>query len=278
MSQRDLSLGGTFNDVAADYDRFRPRYPGAVFDDLAAELGLDASSRILEVGCGPGVATEAMISRGWSVLAVEPGAELARLARAKFDRRHFSVEESTFDEWDPGERRFDLVVSAQAFHWVAPELRWERAAAALVEGGALALVSNEALAEGSFFDVMESSREWREEWGVDDGETFTWRALRRLVEEFSSDIGALWEALSPQGSAVRAGDSFTPPEVRLYPWSATYSTVEALGLLATYSRYLAMDLVRRETLFERLGALIERDYGGVLERPYATVVAVARRR
>ena len=63
MVPRDLSLGRTFDVVAADYDRFRPRYPEAAFDDLAALASVDERSSILEVGCGPGVATEAMMAR-----------------------------------------------------------------------------------------------------------------------------------------------------------------------------------------------------------------------
>ena len=278
MAQRDLTRGLTFDHAAASYDRFRPRYPRAMFDDLSALVGLDGDSRILEVGCGPGVATEEMIARGWSVLAVDPGAQLAKVAREKFGDERFAVEISTFDEWQSHGRHFDLVFSAAAYHWVAPHLRWVKAADVLVERGVIALAGTRPIADGTFHDFHEVTRELRVGHGVDDErETPSFADVEELVASCGYDIGVLWEAMSPQGSDVIAGELFAVPDVRLYPWSTTYSTVEALGLLATYSRYLAMDPTKRAALFSRLAALIDDQYGGELTRHYVSVLAVARK-
>jgi SAM-dependent methyltransferase len=278
MALRDLSRGRTFDAAATSYDRFRPRYPRELFDDLQRAARVDADSRILEVGCGPGVATEEMMARGWSVFAVDPGAQLAKVARDKFGDDRFAVEVTTFDDWDPRGRHFDLVVSAAAYHWVAPHLRWRKAADVLVGGGHLALIGYRPVAEGSFEDFGEATRELRVAHGVDDERATPSRAdLTALVEATGHDIGALWEAMSPQGTDVVAGDLFAAPEVRLYPWSTTYSTSEALGLLATYSRYLAMDHDQRAALFSRLAEVVDRDYGGELTRHYVAVLAVATR-
>jgi trans-aconitate methyltransferase len=278
VTLRDLSRGMTFNDAASSYDRYRPRYPRALFDDLQRVVGVDAQSRILEVGCGPGVATEEMMARGWSVLAVDPGAELGRVAREKFGDDRFAVEIATFDEWDSRGRKFDLVFSATAYHWVAPVLRWVKAAEVLDERGFIALTSNKAMSEGSFHDFAVVTSELRRSHGADDErESPSVQELTEIVDDTGYDVGALWEAMSPQGSDVIAGDLFGVPDVRLYPWVTTYSTVEALGLMATYSRYLAMDMAKRATLFERLAAIIDRDYGGALTRHYVTVLAMAPR-
>jgi trans-aconitate methyltransferase len=278
MALRDLSRGRSFDDAASSYDRFRPRYPHQLYDDVASTASIDEDSRILEVGCGPGVATEGMMARGWSVLAVEPGAQLARMASDKFDDARFAVEVSTFDDWDPRGRRFDLVFSAAAYHWVAPALRWVKAADVLDEGGVIALAGNKALASGSFHDFTEATRGLRYEYGVDDErDSPTEDELREIVETTGHDVGALWEAMSPQGSDVVAGDLFEEPHVYLYPWSTSYSTLEALGLTATYSRYLVMDQARRSALFARLASIIDDSYGGVLTRDYACVLAMAER-
>lgn len=268
----------SFNDAASSYDRYRPRYPRELFDDVAQVVGVDADSRILEVGCGPGVATEEMMARGWSVLAVDPGAELARVAREKLGDDRFAVEVATFDEWDSHGRRFDLVFSATAYHWVAPELRWVKAADVLDENGFIALTCNRSLSEGSFHDFGEATAELRRSHGVDDErQSPSAPELSEIVEATGHDVGALWEAMSPQGSDVIAGDLFGAPDVRLYPWTTTYSTVEALGLMATYSRYLTLDPAERATMFQRLAAIIDREYDGVLVRHYVTVLAMAPR-
>jgi len=278
MPARDLTRGLTFDAAASSYDRFRPRYPSELFDDLRDAVGVDAHTRILEVGCGPGVATEEMIARGWVVLAVDPGTDLARLVRGKFGDQRFAVEVATFDEWDPRGRRFDVVFSAAAYHWVAPEVRWIKAAAVLDDGGALALAGNRTVAEGSFHDFYEATRTLREKSGVDDErETPSLDHLRGLVGTHGHDVGALWEAVSPQGSDVVAGRLFEAPDIRLYPWSATYSTVEAVGLLATYSRFLAMDPGPRAELFTRMAMLIDDEFSGELTRHYVCVLALARR-
>ena len=52
-----LRLGGVFDEVPELYDRVRPRYPDALFADLVAITGLDATSSVIEVGCGTGQAT-----------------------------------------------------------------------------------------------------------------------------------------------------------------------------------------------------------------------------
>ena len=200
------------------------------------------------------------------------------MALEKFDSRRFDVDVATFDEWDPRGRRFDLVVSATAYHWVDPEIRWRKAAEVLDEGGHLALLTNEALAEGSFHDFMELTRDRRLASGVNDrDDAYDTEELRSVIDGASADIGALWEALSAQGSEVVAGDLFAAPEVRLYRWSNTYSTAEALGLLATYSRYLVMDRTRREQLFAQLAQVADDDFAGRLQRRYVTVMAVAAR-
>jgi SAM-dependent methyltransferase len=278
MARRELSRGLTFDEVAGEYDLFRPRYPSALFDDLSEVVGIGPDSRILEVGCGPGVATEEMMSRGWSVLAVDPGAQLAGFARAKFGDERFAIEVSTFDDWDPSGRHFDLVISATAYHWVAPEVRWTKAAQVLNDGGYLALATNEVDDRDSFHDFTVATRDLRQSYGVgDEEETMTIGRIRTMVKESGGDIGGLWEALSQQGTDVLAGELFSAPDVRLYTWSATYSTSEALGLLATYSRFLVLEPSRRSALLERLAAILDNDFDGRLTRHYVTVLAMAAR-
>jgi hypothetical protein len=45
-------LASTFDEVADLYDRVRPRYPRALFDDLFTAAKLRAGDRVLEIGAG----------------------------------------------------------------------------------------------------------------------------------------------------------------------------------------------------------------------------------
>ncbi len=61
----DRGLKTTFNQDAENYDRARPTYPEALFDDLVSMTGLGTGAMVLELGCGTGQATVALAMRGY---------------------------------------------------------------------------------------------------------------------------------------------------------------------------------------------------------------------
>ncbi len=107
-----------FDEVGELYDRHRPRYPEALFEDLISLSGISPDGRILEIGCGTGQATVPLARRGFPVLCLEPGPRLARLAREKLASfPNVRVICETFEAWGIEAGAFSLIVSAQAFHW-----------------------------------------------------------------------------------------------------------------------------------------------------------------
>jgi methyltransferase (TIGR00027 family) len=66
---------------ALDYDRYRPRYPDDVFDDLAELAGLSFGDTLVEIGAGTGIATEPLVERGLDVTAM-PLTGLGRVSQA----------------------------------------------------------------------------------------------------------------------------------------------------------------------------------------------------
>lgn len=124
-----------FGDDTEQYDAARPPYPDWVFDLVTAER---SGGLALDVGCGTGAAGRQLRERGWQVRGVEPDGRMAEVAR----QRGLEVDEATFEAWDPHDHRFDLVVSAQAWHWVDPIIGPAKAAEVLVEGGRFAAFWN----------------------------------------------------------------------------------------------------------------------------------------
>jgi SAM-dependent methyltransferase len=138
---RALSFGA----VAANYDRFRPRYPDELVDDVVAML---PGRNLLEVGAGTGIATAAFAARGMAMTCVEPDPDMAAVLAAKLaGNPELHLEVAKFQDWSAtrpaGAPRFDGLVSGQAWHWTDPQTRWADAHAALREGGVLALFWND---------------------------------------------------------------------------------------------------------------------------------------
>src|SRR2546429_4736965 len=97
MSRMDRRrLRSTFEEIPELYDRARPAYPDALFDDL---LRLAPGPRLLEVGCGTGKATAALAARGYDVTCVELGEGLAAVARRNVPQAR--VLTADFEMWQP---------------------------------------------------------------------------------------------------------------------------------------------------------------------------------
>lgn len=107
--------------AAADYDR-HARVQRLVARRLAvqiAELPLPPRPRILEIGCGTGFLTEALIEHGlggeWLITDISPEmVERCRLRVGEGDDRRFGVLDG---EYGMPEGQFDLVCSSLAMQW-----------------------------------------------------------------------------------------------------------------------------------------------------------------
>ena len=135
-----MDLSASFDTVAELYNANRRGYPAPLYADLAAITGLGRQDAILEIGCGSGQATQGLVDLTDDVLALDPGAQLLNLARRRLSGQPgVEYANCSFEDWSLIEGRFRLVVSAQAWHWLDPRIAYEKAAAALVPDGWLAI-------------------------------------------------------------------------------------------------------------------------------------------
>ena len=115
----DRARADSFGAAARIYDARRPRYPDQLIDDLLSR----GAQTVLDVGAGTGIASEQLLGKGVNVLAVEPDPRMAEIAR----RKGIPIEIAMFENWDPAERSFDLVVFGPSFHWVNPDIALPKA-------------------------------------------------------------------------------------------------------------------------------------------------------
>ena len=122
--QQASEASARFGAQALDYDRYRPRYPEGVFDDILSSHPQSAGTEVIEIGAGTGIATESLVRRGVSVIAIEPSPEMAALTQAKLNGRG-SVFVGRFEGYAaPG--AFQLVACFNAWHWLNPEIAVDR--------------------------------------------------------------------------------------------------------------------------------------------------------
>ncbi|HWA77721.1 MAG TPA: class I SAM-dependent methyltransferase [Polyangiaceae bacterium] len=146
-SRRGLSVeddaSWIFNRMATVYDA-RPAYPSELIDALAALAG-PPGSRIADLGAGTGHLTLPLAGRGFQLTAVEPARQmLARLGESASERalqvraEHAAAEALPFENGS-----FDLVLIADALHFLDVELAAREIRRVLVPRGVLALVTCE---------------------------------------------------------------------------------------------------------------------------------------
>lgn len=255
-------LRSTFGDDAERYDRCRPGYPEQMVDDLGAMTGLDARSRVLEIGCGTGQVTKPLARTGCAITAVELSETLAWVARrnlAGFEATEVVV--SAFEDWPLPPEPFDVVLSATAFHWIDPDVRVDKAADALRSGGALAIVSTHH---------------------IDGGTRSFFADVQRCYEEFDPltppDLRLPLADEIPEDSAELDGsERFGPVELRRYEWEQAYTTAEYLDLLCTYSGHRALPAGARGDLLGCIAHLIDSQHAGRIVKRYLTQLLVTHR-
>lgn len=106
---------------APHYPRGRVAYPPGVAAALRAELGLDGSGRLLDVGCGPGAAALALAGEFAEVVGVDADADM--LAEAARQAELAGVGNVRWvklraEQLPAGLGIFDVAVFAQSFHWM----------------------------------------------------------------------------------------------------------------------------------------------------------------
>jgi SAM-dependent methyltransferase len=129
-----------FDQIADLYKTARPDYPEALIGDVLSYADLTQNDGILEVGCGAGQATKGFAKRGLPILAIDPGPAMVGRAReslAGFGNVAFL--ETTFEAWPVIPGGFRLIIAAQSWHWISPELRFAKAAETLSPDGSLAV-------------------------------------------------------------------------------------------------------------------------------------------
>ncbi len=138
MPERDPTL--RFTDRVADYTRFRPSYPPGAIDAVLDGLGDPAALVAADVGAGTGISARLLGDRGVRVIAIEPNTAMREGAK---DHPRVEWRDGTGEATGLGDASVDLVLCAQAYHWMDPPAACAEFSRVLCPGGRLALMWND---------------------------------------------------------------------------------------------------------------------------------------
>ncbi len=222
----------SFGSDAETYDRGRPSYPAALIDDL---LAADPRS-VLDVGCGTGKAAVLVAVPGRLVVGIEPDERMAAVAA----HHGVDVEIATLESWDPAGRRFDLLISGQAWHWVDAAAGATKAAEVLRPGGRFA----------AFWNVMHHRPAVRAVFDAVYGRHVPGLLTTSVALGVDATIAARAAVAAAALRAAAFGD--VTGELTTYRWQAEYTPSSWVGLLRTHSDHATLPPATRTELLDDL--------------------------
>lgn len=246
-------LEWTFDTVASTYEKMRPGYVDALYQQLFAYKPLDETSRALEIGSGAGQATGPVLQTGCQLTAVEYGEHFSELLKNKFrEYPKFSVITGKFEDTPLPENAFDLIFSASAFHWVPEEIGYKKVFSLLKSGGAFARFANHPFR--------------------DKGNPALSKAIDELYDQYYYKFHQHKQKLElAEYSEIQAQDraliaekyGFTDIQYALFHRQRVFSAQEYVQLLSTYSDHIAMEETIRTAFFEKIAEAIKNHGGSI---------------
>lgn len=216
----------------------------------------------MEIGPGTGQATQALAEHGFEITGVELGEQLAAAARRKLSRfPNVEIVTANFETWEPEVAGFDAVVAFTAFHWIDPEMRFEKPARLLRHGGALAVVATKhVLPAGSDSFWVEVQADYD-----------------AVVPSPDNRPPPAPEDVADLSEEIDASGVLRTVAVRRYFWDLSYTADEYLAVLDTYSGHRTIEEPKRRELYERIRRRIEERPGRSVRQTRLGMLNVARR-
>jgi ubiquinone/menaquinone biosynthesis C-methylase UbiE len=274
--------GKVFDEIAAEYDRHRPAYPDELVDQACQVAGIGSGDHVLEIGCGSGQLTRGLVARGLHVTALEPGKSLIALARQNLEGAgEVEFVNAQFEDAQLPRERFQAVFSASAFHWIDPEVSWQKVADVLVPGGTLALVQYCGLEEPRSKRDQEAALAVIRKVAPDIAAN--WPAYRDLdatlagMEQRRGNVSEVWAWLGSYAIGQEyAGRLFGDVQAAVMPKLLEHTPDEINALLRTLSFYARLSPAQRQALERENEALYER-LGRPIRASTVAALVTARR-
>lgn len=232
------------------YERGRTEYPQTVPELVAAELGLAAGARVLDLGAGTGMLSRTFLAAGFDVVAVEPLAELrAALEQAIGAGRVLAGAAEAIPLPDAS---VAAAVSGDAFHWFDRSRAPAELHRVIAPGGGAGIV-------------------WRVP-RPDRAEPWLTEVERLMAEVRPAHAG--YDVPGRGIGALSEHGGFTEPELHELPFERVTDADGVAAFVASASFVALLDADRRARLLDEVRAAVP---AGEVRVPHVAELWISRR-
>lgn len=250
--------GNWYAEATEAYAKYRAPYVPQIIDLICEEFSPE--TQILEIGSGPGNATQHFVERGHFLVCLEPNPKACEFAKEKFkDYPHIAIFNTTFEAWNALPASFEVVLATTSFHWLQPETRCQAIAKILKPHGKIVLLWNT----------------------VPQPEPEIFQHLHPLYEKYMPSF-ASFENLVVQeknleniSKGLIESGYFTNLELCQIVENMDYPVEDYLNLLTTLSPYIALDPDIREQLFTELRTTLKKQKVKIIPTQYICAAHIA---
>ena len=250
-----------FAKAVPDYAYGRPGYTKELHDKIQEYAALGTGSLLLEVGAGTGQATDLFLSNEYEMDLIEISDEHVNYLKEKYAQNNITVHKSYFEEYQT-DKKYDLIYSATAFHWVEPEIGYQKTWDMLKDGGTLALFWN-------YSSLI------RHEEGIHSG-------INAIRERYMYENGTGWDEkkLLDKDKTFytkwirEAG--YDEPDCFVYKWTETYDTERFIAFHSSLAETIELPEDKRKVMLGEMRDYVQ-DHGGVIEVPQTTMLIIVKK-
>lgn len=152
-----MDLFRRFSDRVEDYIRYRPGYPLEIVPFLEQNNFLQPNAHIADIGSGTGLSSQLFLDAGYRVTGVEPNDEMRKASEVLLAAYpdFTALKGDAYSSTMPG-ASVDLIVCAQAFHWLDRKLAADEFRRILKPNGHVLLMWNDRDLSSPFMKAYET--------------------------------------------------------------------------------------------------------------------------
>ncbi|MFA6525335.1 MAG: methyltransferase domain-containing protein [Patescibacteria group bacterium] len=247
-------LKGSFGAISKNYDRYRPDYPKKLITDIILYTKIKKSSNILEIGSGSGQASQYFLRKDFNLIMLDISRELITIAKKKFKNyKNAKYIINSFEKAKLPSDNYDLIFSAQAFHWINPNLGFKKAHKLLKENGALAV----------FWNL------------VNKDESKMLQQIEKLYKKYCPDFKP--DKTDKTIKIFRNNPAFKKVILRQYPRTILFTKFHYLKLIQTFSWIASLTAKQKLKLLKEINKELSK-YKEPLHIPCKTLLCMGKKK